>query len=174
MYVKAYHLLLEFKPTKSNYIAPIPVVQKSFKFSLEIKPIAKIRGWSSISRITSTGKDCCNYGDRIPLVKFNPNSYRLHIAFSLNGRGNGYWNSKSLKEGEYSKVVIKQVFMYAQKYRYSIHINGEEVHQTTNTKPQVFKDAKLYAGDAFFEPSNVLIRNLKFENLGEFYSSFVL
>ena len=99
------------------------------------------------------------------MIKFRPNSYSLHISFSINGNGNRNFNSAPLKEGEYSTVVIKQTFMYGDKYRYSIRINGKEVFQDTNKKTAVFKDLKLYAGDEYYEPSDCYIRNLKLNNI---------
>ena len=155
---------LEFKPTKDNKLADVPVVKKEFIFSVEIKPNKKVKGWSSITRITDGG-NCCKPGNRVPMIKFRPNSYRLHISFAINGNGNRHFDTAELKEGEYSTVVIKQTFMYGNKYRYSIRINGEEVFQTTNTKAQEFKNVKLYAGDEYFTPADCFIKNLKLNNI---------
>ena len=157
---------LEFKPTKNNKIDDVPIVKKDFIFSVEIKPNKKVRAWSSVTRITN-GKNCCNYGNRIPMIKFRPNSFKLHIAFSINGNGNRFFDTAPLKEGVYSKVVIKQVLKYGNEYRYSIIINDEEVFQDNNKKAQDFPDVKMYAGDAFFEPSDCFIRNLRFKNISK-------
>ena len=159
------HLNTEFKPAKNNFLAPVPVLSPSFVFRVDIKPNKKTKAWSSITRITDGVKDCCNVGNRIPMIKFRPNSYSLHISFAINGNGNKNFNSAPLKEGEYSTVVIKQTFMYGNKYRYSIRINGEEVFQTTNTKAQEFKNVKLYAGDEYYTPADCFIKNLKLNNI---------
>ena len=100
------------------------------------------------------------------MIKFKPNSYRLHIAFSLNGLGNKNFDTAALKEGQYSKVVIRQKLMFGNDYRYSISVNGEEVFMVVNKQAMEFPDVKLYAGDTFYEPSNCYIRNLRFKNLG--------
>ena len=89
----------------------------------------------------------------------------MHIVFPVNDVPNNYFDSAELKEGEYSTVVIKQTFMFGTKYRYSIHINGEEVYQITNSKPREFKNMKLYAGDEYFPPSDCFIKNLKLNNI---------
>ena len=162
---------LEFKPTKNNKIADVPVVKKEFIFSVEIKPVKKVRGWSSVTQITDGG-NCCKPGNRIPMVKFRPNSYKLHISFAVNGNGNRYFDTDPLKEGEYSTIVIKQILKYGDEYRYSISINGEEVFTDNNKKAQDYPDVKMYAGDNFFEPSDCFVRNLRFKNLGMWLEIF--
>ena len=160
-----FSFFIEFKPLKNNFLAPIAVVKKDFIFSVDIKPLNKVRGWSSVTRITDGG-NCCKPGNRIPMIKFRPNSYRLHISFAINGNGNTHFDSAELKQGEYSTVVIKQTLKYGNEYRYTVTINGKEVLVKSNNKAQDYKNVKLYAGDNFFEPSDCMIKNLVFENIG--------
>ena len=162
-------MCIEFKPLKNNYLAPIAVLKKDFIFSIDIKPLNKVRGWSTVARITDSKKDCCDNGNRIPLVIFKPNSFILAIAFSINGNGNRVFYSAPLKQGEYTTVVIKQTLKYGNEYRYSITINGKEVFQTSNNKARDFRDVKLYAGDNYYAPSDCMVKNILFENIGMCY-----
>ena len=96
-------------------------------------------------------------------------SYRLalHICFNINGNGNTCFNSKELPKGKYTKVEIKQEFKYANRYRYSVEINDDEVYTVTNTKAQEFVNPKLYIGDAFHQPAKCTIKNFKWVNIGK-------
>ena len=107
------------------------------------------------------------------MIKFRPNSLRLHIAFAIDNNGNRKYNSDALKVGEYSTVVIKQTLKYGNEYRYSITINGKEVFVVSNNKARDFTDVKLYAGDAYFPPSECYIKNLVFENIGLYIFHFI-
>ena len=137
----------------------------TFVFSFDIKPNKKVSGYSSVVRITDGKKDCCDVGNRVPNIKFYSNTFKMQIAFSLNGKGSVQFNTEPLKEGVYSTVVIKQTFTYGTSYRYSIAINGEEVYQAENKKAQEFKNLKLYAGDEYTQQADVFIKNLKLNNI---------
>ena len=52
-------------------------------------------------------------------------------------------------------------------YRYSIEINGKEVYQQHNTKPQDFKDVQMWISDGFYGPGKCVLKNIRFENLGK-------
>ena len=108
------------------------------------------------------------------MIKFRPNSFKLHISFAINGNGNRHFDTAELKQGEYSSVVIKQTLKYGNEYRYSITINGKEVFVDSNNKAQDFTNVKLYAGDNFFRPSDCMIKNLVFENIGTSILSLLL
>ena len=52
-------------------------------------------------------------------------------------------------------------------FRYSIEINGKEVYQQHNTKPQDFKDVQMWISDGFYGPGKCVLKNIRFENLGK-------
>ena len=56
--------------------------------------------------------------------------------------------------------------MFHFTHRYSIEINGKEVYQQTNTKPQDFKDVNMWISDNFYNAANCVLKNIRFENLG--------
>jgi len=116
--------------------------------------------------MNSNGKDCCTEGTRIPMIKFRPSSTKLHISFAISGNGNRYFDSAAIPLNKYTTVVIQQRNQYGNKYRYSIDIDGVEVYQIMNSKPQEWTNAKMYLSSNFFEASNAIIKNLRFQNLG--------
>ena len=47
-----------------------------------------------------------------------------------------------------------------------IEINGKEVYQQHNTKPQDFKDVQMWISDTFYDAAKCIVKNIRFENLG--------
>lgn len=133
--------------------------------SIDIKPTGIKRGWSEIFRMTNNDKDGAE-GSRIPMIKFRPGDTRLHISFSISGNGNRHFDSAALPMNKYSTVVIQQRNQYGNKYRYSIDVNGVEIYQIMNSKPQDWTNAKMYMCSNFFEESDAVVKNLRFQNIG--------
>ena len=136
---------------------------------MEIKPLGTKHGWSSVFRATSTNKNCCDYGDRIPGMYFQSGSTRLYIGNAVNGNGNFHRTEKialfkEIPLNKFTLVTIEQVIEDGE-YRYSIYFDHEELYSTINSKPRVFKHVNVYMGDSFYNPANAVIRNFNFENL---------
>jgi hypothetical protein len=58
-----------------------------YELSLDIFPTGTKAGWSNILHISSTGENCCGYGDRVPAVWFFNGTTRLHIVTGSNSSG---------------------------------------------------------------------------------------
>ena len=43
---------------------------------------------------------------------------------------------------------------------YSIFLDGEKVHSVENTRPEMFKDVKVFFGDEFWQPAEATYKNL--------------
>ena len=56
-----YRVFLEFSPVKGSEPLDIGIVEKEWEFSMDIKPIKKIRGWAGIVHNTNGG-NCCRRG----------------------------------------------------------------------------------------------------------------
>ena len=65
-------------------------------------------GYSELLRFTSTEKDCCSPGDRIPAI-FVHRTGKLHITSSVGTNGNLYSNAK-VQPKTWTKVEIKQFY----------------------------------------------------------------
>lgn len=154
--------------SKSNLLTTIPHWGREWRVSFEIKPLSTVSGWGSIVHFTEGGF-CCKVGQRIPAVWFNPRTFRLHITTGLNNVGSYPHNERrALPRNKFSKVVIDQIEVRQSVYRYRIFVNGRCVRSVVNTKPRVFKNVKVYAGDPWNSAANAVLRNFKFTVEPEF------
>ena len=128
-------------------------------FSMEIKPTGLKSGWTNIFHAMTGKGRCCSNGARIPAIFMYSQSTRLHVCNSVNGRGN-YYVDFDIPMGKFTKVDVKQAKRSSGEYRNSIFVDGKRLASIVNTKPLVFKDAKLYASNSFYNPASAEIRNL--------------
>ena len=63
-------------------------------------------GWTELLRFTSTNKDCCSAGDRIPAIFAHKNGF-IHVTSQVGTNGNAYKNF-NIKTQTWTKVEIKQ------------------------------------------------------------------
>ena len=96
--------------TKNNLVATLPSWGNDFDISLELwieslTPTNKY-GYSELLRFTSTNKDCCSAGDRIPAIFANKNGF-IHVTSQIGTNGNAYKNV-NIKTKTWTKVEIKQ------------------------------------------------------------------
>jgi len=117
-------------------------------------------GYSNILRFTSSDSDCCNLGDRIPLIFYNRNGF-LTITSSVNGNGNDYFDYDIDLEKWYH-IEIYQAERNGQYY-YTIKIDGTEEVNVVNSRPLAFQDVKVFAGDNFFPAADADYKNLIWE-----------
>ena len=63
-------------------------------------------GWTEIIRFTSTEKDCCSAGDRIPAIFANQAGF-IHVTSQVGTNGN-YAKNFNIKPKTWTKIEIKQ------------------------------------------------------------------
>ena len=100
------------------------------------------------------------------LAVFLHQQYRwLHIASAVNGNQDYYLHPYPLLQvnTEYS-VEIRQRYKSGGVYKYSILLNGEEIHSTDNTQAQQFYDVKVSIGDQWYPECKGTISELKITN----------
>ena len=96
----------------------------------------------------SSGFGANIYGGRVPAIYFNRNNRLLFIDSPVSGN----WMYRTViptmieYNTEYS-VEIHQRYKSGGVYKYSILLNGEEIHSTDNTQAQQFYDVMVYAGN---------------------------
>lgn len=151
------------KVEKGKFLQKIAKIEKSYSFSVDIKPLGVVTGWSNIIRVTATAKDCCAGGDRIPALFFHTGTTKLHTCNNINGNGNYHINDP-IPMGKFTNVRVQQTLQHDGNYRYSIFYDGKEMHSIINNKPKTYENALVYVGDKFYKPSNAVIRNFKFES----------
>ena len=127
---------------------------------------AKYHKYDNILHLT-VGGDSQHYGDRTPAVFLHPKRGIL-VSSAVNGESAyGFWcRQHQPKAGIWTEYAVSQVKKEGDKYIYSISINGEEVHRTVNTRPEVFKDVGVFASNPWDgNPSSLYsIRNLKIDS----------
>ena len=158
-------VFLEFDVTRNNKVADIPKITKEWSLTVDIKPTGKTPGYTNLVHLTSTKKNCCGFGDRIPAIWFISKTSRLHICGGIN-RGNECYNSGNLPMNKYTTVLIEQK-KEGDKYTLTILIDGKEFKKVDFKKePREYGPSELFASDNFYNPGKAKIKNLKFINLG--------
>ena len=140
-------------------------MEKEWTFSFTLTVLSGKGG--NIIRINNNGKDCCNVGTRIPAVLLM--GKRLRICTALGTDGNACWNSGGdMPLNKEMNVKIEQRKNEAEKYIYTITIDGEFKFFKENTSPRQFKDATMYS--ALNKDKNsiayVKLKGVQFKNLG--------
>jgi hypothetical protein len=105
--------------------------------------IAGIHGLSSTTWCTPTNSVICPFGERLPLILFIPNTFRLHIIYGTNEdiifQNKHYDTVKDLVLNEDTNIKIKFYQYYVE-----IFINNKLVHFAYR-QSKTFNNAKVYA-----------------------------
>ena len=144
---------------RSTSIRQFDTFYKNYEVSFDIKPTGQFFDWSSVLHV-SRGNNYGAYGDRIPGVWFIANTYRLHICSAVNNNVNYCYNTRqNLPTNKFSTVRIVQKFVNG-GYRYSISIDGNELHSVVNNNPITIPNVKAYAADPWYVAAKALIKNI--------------
>lgn len=144
---------------------------KAFKPSLDyrvqlyVKPLSYNRGgWKNIIRFTSTAKNCCAEGDRVPAIWFRPRSNRLHIRSSRKGNGNdGIDPMPTLPINKYTHVDVE-----VYKGKMTVRYDGREVGTNKNYKYPANNNNKLqtvYLSDSFYPEADAYVKEVQYTRL---------
>ena len=163
----AFSFVNEQEIKRDNLLTTLPVLKKEWRVSFEFKATEEIKdGFSQILHMTIGGMGAglnAKYGDRTPAV-WTHSTKGLLVVSAVGGKV-GY--SKYFKPlptlGEWVKIKVGQELV-GQQMIYSISIRGKEVHFVKNTKPAVFKNVGVFAGNRWHNPLSGVIRNLLIEN----------
>jgi len=147
---------------KNNLLKTLPTIGKQFTVSFDVYINKFGTGWQSILHLTSTGNNCCNWGDRVPAVWIS-HEKKFHILAALNGQGNAGYHGTVAKTGEWISVKISQTLINS-KFVYEIKINGQSVYKVENKRAQEFKNVKVFAADNFYNALDGSIRGLSIRN----------
>ena len=100
--------------------------------------------WTTVIRLTATDDNCCDPGDRIPLVLINNDGY-FEVSSHVNG-DNNYLFLFYFELGKKYHMNIQQ-WKENEKYWYEITIDGLSKLKIENSQPKQFSNVKLYATD---------------------------
>ncbi|XP_065656161.1 uncharacterized protein LOC100212432 isoform X5 [Hydra vulgaris] len=148
---------------KDNLIAELPSLEKTYSVSFKIKPTLYSQGWKSVIHLT-IGQNFGRYGDRTPAVWFlHDGSGRLTIASAINDNANYYFHTEPLQLNKWSSVQISQVRI-KEVYTFIVYIDGKVIHSVENTKPQSFKNVKVYTADPWYDTQDASLKDLRVIN----------
>jgi hypothetical protein len=132
----------------------------SISISFLINIVAGLDKWRCIFHFNNTGKDCCNFDDRVPAMFVYPdNTTKFHIRYSTDSNGNdGIDPSVTIPMGIPSLITL--VF---NKNNFTFYVNGNIIKSIGYGDIYPRKsDTKIYIGDHFDgygNDGNVLIKN---------------
>ena len=148
----------------------IDKLPKTWKVSFKIKPSPIANNNNNNNQFTNiihftTKYDNGIQGSRTPSVWFMPNSRRLKISSSLsNNYDHTFEMTEDLPFNTYTEIKIEQFkdqYIDSNDHIYRITVGGRQVHQVLNNAPREFKNVKMYVSSPWYEPANVIIKDLK-------------
>uniref|UniRef100_A0A7M5UPA6 Uncharacterized protein n=1 Tax=Clytia hemisphaerica TaxID=252671 RepID=A0A7M5UPA6_9CNID len=123
----------------------IPRLSQEWEVRFRFKLTGSVNDkWCNILQLTKGGK-LEEYGDRTPGIFYNKEIQNLVTYSAVNGN-EGYRNYFPIELNTEYNVEIHQRYKSGGVYKYSILLNGDEVHSTDNTQARQFYDVKVYTG----------------------------
>jgi hypothetical protein len=147
---------LSFRPSSSNLLGKVDI-SANYQLSFDLTPNGTTPDWGSIFHITLTGGNCCNPGDRVPGIWFNPTSLSLHVRVGDSSDGNwGFDAVPGCVIGKTSRIVLRCVDSIV-----TLSIDGRP---TTLRQPTRRPSGQglLYGGDPWYAPANASVNNLTY------------
>nr|XP_047144043.1 uncharacterized protein LOC100205832 isoform X2 [Hydra vulgaris] len=151
---------------QNELVAAIPVLAKSYKISFDLKPKSYSYGLHNVIQFT-VGHYMSKYRNSTPALSFQEDKHNrteFRIVTSINENPNRQVYIDELPLNEWTKVVIIQQRIKNNKYVFTIDLNGTNVLNEENNKPQKFYNVKVFVSDPLHLSHNGLIRNLNLEN----------
>jgi hypothetical protein len=147
---------------KKNNLLRIINAERDYRLEFTITPTAKIPGWSEIFHVTTSDRDCCGIGDRMPGMWFYNNTTRLHIRSGGADGGNlGIDPPMELPLNKETTVVIELngPFMTVKYY-------GGVTYQSTlaRSTDRPYGKAKFYACSNWYNAAKATVKNVKWTN----------
>jgi len=153
--------------TPNNLLTILPNIGSEYKieFELYITEYGRYAFNSIILFAVDQGnKGYLKYGDRVPGIWLH-NDKKLYICSAVSGNANTC-ATPGITLKKWTSIEICQ-HVIGGKLTFEVLINGKSIYQTTNTKPCLFKNVKVFAGDPFYEAQKGKIRNLYFSTTDE-------
>ena len=113
-------------------------LEKEFTISLEMCISKFLPHWASVLRLTNTENDCCQPGDRIPMIAMRESKF---LQFMFEKIRYDYHN---VSIDEWHNVKISQTKQGDGSYKYQLEINNEIVQEKKNENAQEYSKVKLF------------------------------
>ena len=145
---------------RNRMVSTLTILPKQFDISFDFYATKWIGGWTNILHLT-TGPNCCGIGSRIPAIF--PLGGKLHFAFAVSGNGNYVVPTPKLPLRKWMNFRINQRFEGG-KYVFRVYYNNKVLRTVVNTRPQDFRNVKVWVGDNWYNAQPGFIRNLRITN----------
>ena len=152
--------------SRNKLIGIIPKLSRSYSVKFDFKPSQFQPGWTNIIHLTSTGENCCNYGDRIPAVWVRSRSSgattnKLEVSSAINNNGNFFFSPRpaTVPLGQWTTVEITQL-KEGNSYRYSVKVGGRRITTAINRKAREFTNVIVFGADDWSRAAKGSMRNL--------------
>lgn len=153
-------LLKEIELIRDNLIDTIVDPPKYFSLTYKLYPNGIINDWGSILRFTASDNNCCNWPDRWLMMKFHPNSLRMHFVAGSTVNGNAHKDFYGIEANTWHDIKVEAI-----GDKISLFINNELKESLPNKNRPSLSEVKVYAGDKFHNPANAKISDLIFTPL---------
>lgn len=156
-------------------------VPLDYQIDFELVPGPSIvADWSNIIHLTSTGENCCDYGDRVPGIWFRPGTRQLDVIDGhggldhAGGAGNDECiDSNDLEAGRRYKISVQmrqkvvEVLVADCGTQPSGQCTAELELRCTEKREDriVFPRAQVFASDTWYTPADATIENFYMANL---------
>ena len=132
-------------------------------FTLVLSAIASLKGWRNILHFSASGKNCCNSGDRIPGVWFQPHTLTLYIVNGHTREGN---SDTSKMKCDSKLLTLQRGKTYSLKMRFeqkkvTIWVNGKVACDNIPREDRkVFKNVAVYVSDPWYVAAEAAMNGL--------------
>ena len=113
------------------------------------------------------GQDIGGVGGNIPKIFIHPSPQRaLQVFTAINGTLHGTRVELGTQAlDHYHKIKVEQRYWKDGLYRFTVHLNGQELHSTINVDAKQFYDIKCYVSSPGSPTlANATIRHLSLTN----------
>ena len=132
---------------------------KNYDVQFDIKPQGKVGGWSNILHLTNDGKNCCNYGQRIPGIWFWPNKLKVHVRDGDSKNGNhGCDPSQQLALHKWTNVRVE-----IRDRTTKVFYDNKEVckRNVGANRRREFTNVQVFSGNPWDPAADATIKNMR-------------
>ena len=147
---------------KKNNLLRMINAERDYRLEFTITPTAKIPGWSEIFHVTTSDRNCCGIGDRMPGMWFYSNTTRLHIRSGGADGGNlGIDPPMELPLNKETTVVVELNGKFM-----TVKYSGAVTYQSTipRSDDRPYGKAKFYACSNWYNAAKASVKNVKWTN----------
>ncbi|XP_066924021.1 uncharacterized protein [Clytia hemisphaerica] len=141
----------------------IPVLSPEWSFQVKFNISANHTTTDDYCSIVHVAHNSQLYGKRTPALFYQRVNKELLVDSAVNGN-NKYRNRYGIMLNTEYNVEIRQRYKSGGVYKYSIFLNGDEVHSTDNTQAQQFYDVTVYISNPWVFPCIGVVSELKMTN----------